>query len=242
MNISNNKILITGGGSGIGLGLTERFLKENNTVIICGRRESVLQEVANKYPSVITRVCDLSLATDREALYNWILAEHSDLNVLINNAGIQQWMSMDDANFLERAKQEIAINIEAPVHLASMFKNLKSLNTVINVSSALAFVPRIKAATYSATKSYLHSFTLSLREILKPNNIEVIEILPPAINTDLGGKGLHDYAPPVSEFIEAIFQQLKEKKNEITFGYSESMLKSGPEELKTIFKRMNDLQ
>jgi uncharacterized oxidoreductase len=123
-----------------------------------------------------------------------------------------------------------------------MFKNLKSLNTVINVSSALAFVPRIKAATYSATKSYLHSFTLSLREILKPNNIEVIEILPPAINTDLGGKGLHDYAPPVSEFIEAIFQQLKEKKNEITFGYSESMLKSGPEELKTIFKRMNDLQ
>ena len=117
MKISNNKILITGGASGIGLGLTERFIKENNTVIICGRRESLLKEVSKKNPSLITRRCDLSDAGEREDLFNWISENHNDLNVLINNAGIQQWMSISDSDFFQKAKEEIAINIEAPIHL-----------------------------------------------------------------------------------------------------------------------------
>src|SRR5437773_101059 len=104
MKLKNNKILITGGATGIGLGLTERFIRENNTVIICGRRESVLKEVAEKFPSVITRICDLSDAGEREKLYQWVSEKHSDLNVLINNAGIQNWMSVDDPDFLQRAK------------------------------------------------------------------------------------------------------------------------------------------
>jgi uncharacterized oxidoreductase len=70
MNISNNTILITGGASGIGLGLTERFLKENNTVIICGRRAELLQEVSDKFPTVITRVCNLTNEDKRTGLYN----------------------------------------------------------------------------------------------------------------------------------------------------------------------------
>ena len=239
MNISNNKILITGGASGIGLGLTERFIKENNTVIICGRRKSALKEVADKFPSIITRICDLSLATEREELFKWISEYHQDLNVLVNNAGIQQWMSITDLNFYPRAKDEIAINIEAPIHLASLFIRLKSLNTIINVSSGLSFVPLTKAPVYSATKSFLHSFTLSLRHLLKERNIEVIEFIPPALNTDLGGKGLHDYAPPVSDFIDAIFEQLKLGKTELTFGFSEAMVKAGPEDLRKAFARMN---
>src|SRR6478735_5067439 len=96
MKLTNNKILITGGASGIGLGLTERFIKENNTVIICGRREAALQEVAAKFPTVITKVCDLSVEADRIELYNWVVENHGDLNVLINNAGIQNWMSIPD--------------------------------------------------------------------------------------------------------------------------------------------------
>src|SRR5882757_3117222 len=107
MELSNNKILITGGASGIGLGLTERFIKENNTVIICGRRESALKEVSDKFPSVITRKCDLSVPEEREKLFKWISENHSDLNVLINNAGIQQWMQITDADFYKRAKEEV---------------------------------------------------------------------------------------------------------------------------------------
>lgn len=239
MELSNNKILITGGASGIGLGLTERFIKENNTVIVCGRRESVLKEVSDKYPAVITKVCDLSLEEERIALYNWISEEHSDINVLVNNAGIQQWMAVSDDDFYSRAKIEIETNIEAPIHLASLFIKLQSLHTIINVTSGLSFVPLTKTPVYSATKAFFHSFTLSLRYLLKFKNIEVIEVIPPAVNTDLGGKGLHDAAPPVSDFIESIFSQLKDGKNELTFGFSEAMTKATHEELQNAFNRMN---
>src|SRR4051812_348719 len=113
MKITNNKILITGGSTGIGFGLAERFISEGNTVIICGRRQEALDEAAKKLPSLITKQCDVSVAEEREALYKWISEQHSDVNVLVNNAGIQQWMSIDDADFFTKAKSEIAINIEA---------------------------------------------------------------------------------------------------------------------------------
>lgn len=239
MKLSNNKILITGGASGIGLGLTERFLKENNTVIICGRRDDVLNEVKSKYPSVITRVCDLTKEADRIELYNWIAAEHKDLNILVNNAGIQNWMNITDPDFSEKANAEININVVAPVHLASLFINLNSLTTIINVTSGLAFVQLSKVPVYCATKAFLRSYTKSLRYQLKDRNIEVIEMIPPALNTDLGGKGIHDSAPPVSDFIEAVFQQLKERKTELTYGFSEKMINANPDEVLATFNRMN---
>ena len=239
MRLSNNKILITGGATGIGLGLTERFVHEQNTVLICGRRESALKAVKDKYPSVITMVCDLSKAVEREKLYTWIKEVHPDLNVLINNAGIQQDLSISDSNFYLNANDELAINIEAPIHLASLFGNLESLSTILNVTSGLAFVPIARVPVYCASKAFLHSFTLSLRHVLKPRNVEVIEIIPPAVNTNLGGQGKHDYAASVSDFINSVFDQLKDQKTEITFGFSEGMLKSGPEELQKAFVRMN---
>ena len=240
MKISHNKILITGGASGIGLGLTERFVKENNTVIICGRRESLLDEISGKLPSVITRKCDLSNSSEREDLFHWITNNHDDLNVLVNNAGIQQWMSVNDSNFYQRAKEEIAINVEAPVHLTSLFTSMKSLNTIINVTSALSFVPIARMPVYSATKAFFHSFTLSLRHQLKSQDIEVIEIIPPALNTDLGGKGLHNNATGVKDFIDAIFIQLEQGKTELTAGFSETLIKAGPDDLLRAFERMNN--
>ncbi|MEO7049405.1 MAG: SDR family NAD(P)-dependent oxidoreductase, partial [Ferruginibacter sp.] len=182
MKLKGNKILITGGASGIGLGLTERFLKEGNEVIICGRREDVLQEVVNKYPSVTTRVCDLSVEEERIELYNWISQNHSDLNVVVNNAGIQNWMNLSDSDFYDKAKMEISINVLAPIHLTTMFTNLKSLDTIINVTSGLAFVQLTKTPVYCSTKAFFHSYTLSLRYLLKERNIEVIEMIPPALN------------------------------------------------------------
>lgn len=239
MNISNNKILITGGASGIGLGLTKRFVEEANTVIVCGRRETALKEVADDLPAVITRRCDLSSADEREQLYQWIAAEHDDLNVLVNNAGIQNWMTIADEDFYRKAKLEIATNIEAPIHLASLFVKLKSPTTIINVTSGLSFVPFTKVPVYSATKAFFHSFTVSLRHTLRARNIEVIEIIPPAINTDLGGAGRHDFAPPVGEFIASIFEQLKQGKIELTFGQSEAMANAAPEQIKQIFALLN---
>jgi uncharacterized oxidoreductase len=109
----------------------------------------------------------------------------------------------------------------------------------MNVTSGLAFVPLSKVPVYSATKAFIRSFTLSLRHQLKSSNVEVIEIIPPALNTDLGGKGLHDEHPPVSEFIESIFQQLKEGKTELSFGFSEGRVKANNDSIAELYSRMN---
>jgi len=239
MKLTNNKILITGGATGIGLGLTERFLREGNTVIICGRRADVLNEVVQKHPAVITKVCDLSAETDRIELYNWVAENHSDLNVLVNNAGVQNWMNIADDNFYERAKDEMTTNALAPIHLSAMFAKLPSLNTIINVTSGLAFVPFSKVPVYCATKAFVRSFTLSLRHMLKDTNIEVIEMIPPAINTNLGGQGIHNDHPSVSDFVESVFQQMKEGKTELTFGTSESRAKANNDAIGEYYKRLN---
>lgn len=239
MNVSNNKILITGGASGIGFGLAERFLKENNKVIICGRREDALSEAAKKLPGVITKQADLSTEAGRTGLYSWIAQNHSDLNVLVNNAGIQNWMNAKDEHFFSKATQEVNINILAPIHLTELFLKLKTLTTIMNVTSGLAFIPFSKVPVYSATKAFFRSFTLSLRHQLKDTGIEVVEIIPPALNTDLGGKGLHDAAPPVSDFIESIFAQLKAGSNEVSFGTSEQRVKANNESISEYFSRLN---
>ncbi|MDB5157729.1 MAG: short-chain dehydrogenase/reductase [Mucilaginibacter sp.] len=239
MKLSNNKILITGGATGIGLGLTERFIHENNTVIICGRREAALNEVSEKFPGVITKVCDIANEAERVELYNWIAAAHPDLNVLVNNAGVQNWMNIADGDFYEKASNEITINVTAPLHLTQLFLKLKSLTTIMNVTSGLAFVPFSKIPVYCGTKAFLRSFTLSLRHQLKDTHTEVIEIIPPALNTDLGAKGLHDAHPPVSDFIASIFKQLQEGKTELTFGTSESRAEANNETIAEYFNRLN---
>ena len=239
MQVSGNKILITGGASGIGLGLTERFIQEGNTVIVCGRREDVLAAAATKFPEVITKVCDLSDESERIELLSWVEANHPDTNVLINNAGIQNWMGVESDSFYERAHEEITTNVLAPIHLDNLFIGLKSIKTIMNVTSGLAFIPLAQAPVYCATKAFMRSFTLSLRRQLKDANIEVIEIIPPALNTDLGGKGIHDAYPPVSEFIETIFEQLINGSNELTFGMSEGRLKANNDTIVQGFNMMN---
>lgn len=239
MKLSGNTILITGGSTGIGFGLAERFVQEGNTVIVCGRRKEALEEAARKIPSLIVYPCDVAVEAERIRLFNLVKDSHPGLNVLVNNAGIQQWMKVSDTDFYTRAKDEIAINVEAPVHLAHLFIQLPLLSTIINVTSGLSFVPLTSVPVYCGTKAFLHSFTWSLQHLLKPSAIEVIEMIPPALNTDLGGKGLHDFAPPVSDFIASVFNQLKEGKTTLTFGFSDTMSKSNPEDLNKAFERLN---
>jgi len=241
MNLSNNTMLITGGASGIGLSLAERFIHLKNKVIICGRRVDKLNEVRARFPSIITFQCNLSEAGERIRLFEFINREHPDLNILVNNAGIQNWMQITDNDFYLKAMEEININIAAPVHLCSLFLKLKSLSCIINITSGLGYIPLTRVPVYSATKAFLHSFTQSLRPLTESRKIEVIEIIPPALNTDLGGIGIHDQAPPVSEFMEAVFHQLKEGKSDITYGFTEHTINSYPEAWIQTFKRMNQL-
>jgi uncharacterized oxidoreductase len=243
MNLAGNTVLITGGASGIGLAFAKRFLDAGSKVIICGRREDKLQEAKQTYPELHTRVCDIGLEADRVALFEWVTTEFPDLNVLVNNAGIQLRTQLSEMHLTwAQQQQEIAINFEAPVHLSILFipflKDRKN-PAIINVTSGLAFTPGAFAAVYSATKAALHSFTLSLRYQLSKTNITVIEVAPPAVQTDLSAPGLHNFGVPLNEFADAIFEKLKTDEQEFGYGTAEYGRKATPEEREQVFNRIN---
>ncbi|MEH7348743.1 SDR family oxidoreductase [Gottfriedia acidiceleris] len=231
MKLSGNTILITGGSTGIGLAFAERFIKSGNKVIVTGRRENVLKNAKEKFPELITHVSDLSSESERVSLFNWVTKNYPEVNVLVNNAGIQQRFNVlksDAQNDWQYFNKEITTNIEAPFHLSMLFAPYfatKETATIINVSSGLAFTPLVIAPIYSATKAALHSFTMSLRHQLSESSVEVIEVAPPAVNTDLGGTGLHTHGEPLDEFADGIFKGLKEGKQEIGYGTSVERLR-----------------
>ena len=243
MNLAGNTILITGGSSGIGLALAERFLAAGSTVIICGRRADKLEKVKQKYPELHTRVCDVGLERDRVALAEWTRNEFPELNVLVNNAGIQRRQDLTQTKeSWSQHQAEIAINLEAPIHLTLLFlPQLQSqpLSYIINVTSGLAFSPLAETAIYSATKAALHSFTLSLRHQLTKTSVQVLEIIPPAVQTDLGGVGMHDFGVPLADFTDSVIAGLENGDIEIGYGFSEQSRKASRPELDEIFKRMN---
>ncbi len=213
MKVSGNTILITGGSSGIGLAFAERFLENGNEVIIVGRREDKLREAKAAHPQLHTRVCDVSKESERIALFEWVENEFPQLNVLVNNAGIQQRVNLLNAKEdWSYYRNEISINVDGPIHLSMLFTPLLMKQedaAVINISSGLVLTPGVWVPVYSATKAAIHSFTVSLRLQLEKSNVDVIEVFPPAINTDLGGVGLHTFGAPVDDFANSVFEGLK---------------------------------
>ncbi|WP_042462787.1 SDR family oxidoreductase [Neobacillus dielmonensis] len=241
MNVSGNTILITGGASGIGLAFTERFLSRGNEVIVVGRRQEKLNEAKEKFPQLHIRVCDVSKEEDRKGLVEWVTNEFPKLNVLVNNAGVQQRVNLlnadKDWNYYQN---EIAINVEGPIHLSMLLiphLMQQKYAAILNVSSGLAIMPGVWVPIYSATKAAIHSFSTSLRHQLADTSIEVIEIFPPAVNTDLGGVGLHTFGAPLDHFADTIFQGLEANQLEIGYGGTEQRLTAPREEIAEGTKR-----
>jgi len=242
MEFKANTVLITGGASGIGLALAERFIQAGSSVIICGRREDKLKEAQSKYPQLHIRVCNVANPANRTALFTWATETYPGLNILVNNAGIQQRIQLQQKPAWETLGEEMAINLEAPIHLSTLFiPHLlqKERPAIINITSGLAFVPLANVPVYCATKAALRSFTLSLRHQLSGTPVSVIEIIPPAVDTDLGGKGLHTFGVPLNEFTDAIVEQLKMGSIEATYGFSVESSRATREQLEAIFKEMN---
>jgi uncharacterized oxidoreductase len=242
MVLSSNTILITGGASGIGLALAERLLRAGNHIIACGRRESKLAELKSRHPEIDARVADVAEPGEREALAAWATSRFPALNVLVNNAGIQRRVQVAEERDWTATRQEIAINFDAQVHLTMLLlphlmKQPRA--AVLNVTSGLSFVPLAATPVYCATKAAFHSFTLSLRHQLAGTAVEVIEIIPPAVDTDLGGPGLHTFGVPVGEFADAAMKQLAEGAREVSYGFSQQSSRASREELDAIFQRMN---
>jgi uncharacterized oxidoreductase len=242
VELNSNTVMITGGATGIGFALAKRFLKAGSKVIICGRRGDRLLEAKKKYPQMHIRPCDVSKESERISLCEWVIGEFPQLNVIVNNTGIQRRLQITENEEWEPARQEITINFEAPVHLSWLFipHLLKQRHSaIINVTSGLAFLPLAYMPVYCATKAALRSFTLSLRHQLSNTPIQVIELIPPAVNTDLGGVGLHTFGVPVDEFADAVMKRLESGEMEIAYGFSEKASRASREELDAIFREIN---
>lgn len=235
MENHGNTVLITGGASGIGLALAERFLKNDNTVIIVGRREEKLKEAKEKFPELHTHTCDVANPEDRTSLVEWVTRSFPELNILVNNAGIQQRVNLLNADQdWSYYQKELSINVEGPIHLAMLFIShlqKKDHARIINISSGLALTPGVWVPIYSATKAAIHSFTMSLRLQLEKSNVQVVEVFPPAVNTDLGGVGLHTFGASVDDFADSVFSELDEGRLEIGYGDSKKRLRSSRDEL-----------
>jgi uncharacterized oxidoreductase len=248
MEISGNTVLITGGATGIGYAMTESFLEAGNEVIICGRREERLLQAQKKHPDIHIKVCDVAEEADRRTLEEWITGNFRNLNILVNNAGIQRDIDFTKgiAEFLT-GESEIRINLEAPIVLSGLFIPYltgKKEAAIINISSGLGFVPAARMPVYSATKAGLHAFTMALRHQLKNQGIKVFEVVPPAVDTDLNPEGRTkrnrftvDLKP--GEFVASVIKSLKDDIFEIGYGMSEGFLRASRAELDESFQRMN---
>lgn len=222
MQRSGNTILITGGSSGIGLEMTKQFSARKNTVIICGRNKEALLQAQQLVPGIHIYACDLSIESERIQLATWLTTHHPHLNLLINNAAIvhRENFTLDPSGY-EKAVKEIETNLTAPIHLIHLLLPLlrkKSSAAILNITTGLVYTPRTLYPIYNATKAALHSFTQVLREQIKPDSIEVIEVLFPVVNTPWHQGAAPKIAIQPKQAVEKMMSGLEKKQTEIRIG------------------------
>ena len=193
MKLTENTILITGGGSGIGRAFAKHFHSLGNQVIICGRREDRLREVAEECPGMAYIRCDISNPQDREALFDFCQTRYPQLNVLINNGAVQTDYDLKLGTAgLGYAEKEIDINLTAPIFLTGMFLPVlvsRPEPVIVNVTSILGLMPLTRIPIYCAAKAGFHVYTLVLRKQLSDTPIKVFDVPPPRVETELNPEG-----------------------------------------------------
>lgn len=211
MKMTGNTILITGGGSGIGRGLAEEFHKLGNQVVIAGRRRQVLEETAAANPGMKFATLDIEDAGSIRAFAAQVTKDFPALNVLINMAGIMRAEKLLTPNLAD-VEAIVATNLLGPIRVtAALMPQLEkqAQATIMNVTSGLAFLPLAMTPTYCATKAAMHSYTLSLRYQLKATKIEVLELIPPYVATDLMSGASDPRAMPLKDYIAEVMEILK---------------------------------
>jgi uncharacterized oxidoreductase len=211
MQTSGNTILITGGGSGIGRALAREFHLLGNKVVVAGRRKQALDETIADYPGMAKLRLDIDEKRGIADFAATVTAKYPELNVLINNAGIMRLEDLAGPEVdLTDAEATIATNLLGPIRLtAALLPHLRrqAQSTIINVTSGLAFVPLVSTPTYCATKAALHSYTVSLRQQLRGTTTEVVELIPPGVQTDLvPGHADNPLMMPLGAFITETMQ------------------------------------
>jgi uncharacterized oxidoreductase len=248
MKQSKQIILITGGSSGIGLAIAQKFLANDNTVIITGRNLAKLEKVKQENPKIHIYQSDVTDDAEVRMLADDIQQKFGGIDVLVNNAGIMNLVDAgNESNDLQKQMQEIEINYNSPIRLLHYFlpqlKNSKNA-VLVNVSSGLAYVTFSQAPVYSGTKSALHFWSQAIRPQLQPYNIKVIELLPPVVDTPLahGADIAEDdklKPMPPEKLADIFWKDFINGKEEITPGISKQLKLMSRLAPKFIFKQLN---
>ncbi|WP_338790985.1 SDR family NAD(P)-dependent oxidoreductase [Bernardetia sp. MNP-M8] len=219
MKLESNKILITGATAGIGEALLYQFLDYDNQIIAVGRNKEKLKALAQKDKRIIPFCADISKEDDIENLILFIEQEHKDLNILINNAGIQyNYHFLEEKHIIPKLENEINVNLLAPLKLISLLLPILEINqnaAIVNVSSGLGLIPKMTAPVYCATKAAIHIFSKSLRYQLQ--NTKVFEIIPPLVDTEMTkGRGTGKITP--QQLAKEFIKTFKKDKFEVEIG------------------------
>jgi len=213
MQMSGNTILITGGGSGIGRGLAEAFHAEGNQVVIAGRRKELLEQVVAANPGMKAAILDIGDADSIRSFAEQMKKDYPALNVVIQNAGIMKSESLKNGGVAD-AEATIATNLLGPIRLTAALLPLllkQPRAAIMTVTSGLAFVPLAMTPTYCATKAAIHSYTQSLRYQLRDTSVQVLELIPPYVQTELTGprQASDPNAMPLKDYIAESMKILK---------------------------------
>ncbi|MEU4614598.1 SDR family oxidoreductase [Streptomyces umbrinus] len=214
MKMTGNTILITGGTSGIGLGLALRLHEAGNKVIVAGRRKELLDRITSEHPGIEALALDVADPASIARAAESVATSHPHLNVLVNNAGIMLPENLLDPASLPIAEDHVTVNLLGTIRMTYAFLPLledKKDAVVMNVTSALAFVPLPITPTYNATKAALHSFSESLRVQLTARDVQVIEVAPPGVRTTLLGQQDDENAMPLDDFLDETLALLHDR-------------------------------
>lgn len=221
MQPSGNVMLITGGTAGIGLELVKQFYELGNKIIVVSGNPDNLEQLKTNFPYISTIVCDLSDNQSVRRLVDTCLTEYSDINILINNAGIQyNYIWAEEKDGYQKIEKEIQINFTSPMQIIYgllPILTVKQDSAIINVSSGLAFAPKKSAPIYCATKSAIHNSTKALRYQLENTTVKVFEIIPPLVDTAMtAGRGKGKISP--KQLVDEFIINFKKDKTESNIG------------------------
>ncbi|MES2912896.1 MAG: SDR family oxidoreductase [Pseudomonadota bacterium] len=214
MNLTGNTILITGSTSGIGRALAEEFHALGNQVIISGRRQALIDEITLANPGMCGLQVDVDDPLAVKAFAARVRDEFPKLNVLINNAGIFKVEDLNnDSTDMSIAYATLQTNIVSVLQLtAELLPLLKAQpkSALMATSSGLAFVPRAAYPSYCGSKAFIHAWLQSLRFQLRNTSVEVLELAPPYVQTELGGpeQATDPRAMPLADYISEVMELL----------------------------------
>lgn len=242
MEIQHAQVLITGGSEGIGFALAARFIQAGASVLITGRNNDKLSSAATMLPGLKTVQNDIAAPAERERLADYVSQQLHRLSILINNAGIQRRVSLAEDNAAWAQRQaEIDILLAAPVHLNHLLIPLllnSKQSMIVNVTSGGAYIPQAFAPVYSACKAAMHSYTMVLRDALSGTGCRVVELVPPAVQTGLGGA---PHGAELGVFADKVFNDLfNSNKTQIGYGPTEQLdVIVNNESINALFEKSN---